>query len=176
MRLAPSSVAGVAQVVHPGSPTGPDLPPTHTAAEPDHPSATESLTPSSYLSMPPCGSHWVKNTQDQNILFPQGGEHKVLGSHQGSATWDWLGHHGQLTQPLTSNVLTHLVTRPFADSLTRSLLHSLPCSSLIHSHTQSRAHSLSVYGPHMKKEAQFYVLNKTCKTQQYTCSHRVTFQ
>lgn len=128
-------------------------PPPHTAAEPDHPSATESLTPSSYLSMALCGSHWVKTTQDQNILFPQGGEHKVLGSHQGSATWDWLGHHGQLTQPLTSNVLTHLVTRPFADSLTRSLLHSLPCSSLIHSHTQSRAHSLSVYGPHMKKEA-----------------------
>lgn len=105
LHLAPSSVVGVAQVVHSGSPTGPD-PPPYIMAEPDHPKATgppssKSLAPSNYLSVPPRGSHWVKNTQDQNILFPQGGEHKVVGSHQGSATWGQLGRRRQLTQPLT---------------------------------------------------------------------------
>lgn len=115
LHLAPSSVASVTQVVPPGSPTGPDSPPSPTLWQSQRRRApsSESLAPSSYPPVPPCGSHWVKNTRDQNTLFPQGGEHEVLGSHQGSATRARLGHRGQLTQPLTSSVLARLFGHSF---------------------------------------------------------------
>lgn len=61
--------------------------PPHPTGEPDHPHTSgplsgQPLVLSSSLSTLQCGSHWVKNTQDQNSLALQGktraGQHKAL--------------------------------------------------------------------------------------------------
>lgn len=67
-------------------PSRPQTPP-HPTGEPDHPHTSgplsgQPLVLSSSLSTLQRGSHWVKNTQDQNSLSLQGktraGQHKAL--------------------------------------------------------------------------------------------------
>lgn len=79
---------------HIGPPQQAQTPPHPTPEEPDHPSAVgplggRGLDLHSSLPTPRCGSHGVKNTQDQNSLSSQGNMRFLISS--GAAAHDPAG-------------------------------------------------------------------------------------